>query len=58
MTTVAILYHIQDLLKDNIIYKIGNTRSTRYFKREKDCNILVTNNFFEIVKNELLDEFD
>jgi predicted transcriptional regulator len=47
LSTVAVLYHLQDLLSMNLIYKIGNTRATRYFLVVKKYKINLDKYFFQ-----------
>lgn len=58
LTTVAVLYHLQELLKDDFIYKVWNTRAVRYFLKEKKFSINIPEDFFSKIKLELSEEYD
>jgi len=58
LTNVAIFYHIQKLLKDSLIYKTWDTRSTRYFIVEKNNNTKIPKTFFNNIIKELNEEYD
>jgi len=58
LTNVAIFYHIKELIKQNFIYKIWNTRSTRYFIVNKKQNTIVSQDFFDKIKKEINEEYE
>jgi hypothetical protein len=58
ITNVAIFYHLQKLLKENFIYKVWETRATRYFLKEKEFSIKLSLDFFERLKTDLTEEFN
>lgn len=58
LTTVSVFYHLKDLIKEKSIYKVWNTRSTRYFNSEKVNTFELKKDFFINLIRELSQEYD
>lgn len=58
LTSVATLYHLQELIKENLVYKVWETRATRYFPKEKEIFIKLSPNFFQKLLKDLEEEYE
>ncbi len=58
ITRVAVLHYLQELLKNNKIYKTGNTRATRYFVLVEKYPMKISRDFFTSLKKDLMNEYD
>jgi len=58
VTNVTIFYHLKDLIKNNLVYKTWNTRSTRYFIVDNKQNNKISQDFFNNIKKEISEEYD
>lgn len=58
LTKVAVFYHTRELLREDFIYKIWNTRAIRYYPKEKKYSMDLSVDFFEKLKKSISDEYE